>query len=86
MQEESEFVEESDMWDLVVLIDKIKPISCKWVYMTKRDSKGTVKRFTMDFRLLKDSLKVKGLIWMKPSSMVSNKNSFRIMALLLTSI
>jgi hypothetical protein len=32
----------NDVWDLVDNPNGVKPVGCKWVYKTKRDSKGNV--------------------------------------------
>ena len=33
------------VWDLVEISDGVKLVGCKWVYKTKRDSKGKDERF-----------------------------------------
>jgi hypothetical protein len=35
----------NDVWDIVEIPKGSKTVSCKWVYNTKYDSKGNVKRF-----------------------------------------
>ena len=40
MQEELKSMSSNKVWDLVEIPDGVKPVGCKWVYKTKRDSKG----------------------------------------------
>jgi hypothetical protein len=35
----------SDVWDLVYIPNGVKLVGCKWVYKTKRDSKGDVEQY-----------------------------------------
>ena len=37
-------MQKDEVWDLVELLEAHKPISCKWVFKTKRDSKHKVER------------------------------------------
>lgn len=62
------------MWPLVDLLDDIKTIEGKWIYKTKRDSKGNVKRFKGK-HVAKSSLNEKQLIlmlpfWMYPAKII----------------
>ena len=45
MNEEIKSMKENGIWDLVPLPEGIKPIGCKWIFKTKRDSKGDVERY-----------------------------------------
>ena len=45
MIDELKSMVESKVWDLVELPKGSKTIGCKWVFKTKRDSKGKVERF-----------------------------------------
>ena len=42
MNEEMKSMEDNDVWDLVPLPKGTKPINYKWIFKTKRDSKGNV--------------------------------------------
>ena len=44
MNEEIKSMKENDVWDLVPLPGGTKPIGCKWIFKTKRDSMDNVKR------------------------------------------
>ena len=45
MNEEIKSMKDNDIWDLVPLPEGVKPIGCKWIFKTKRDSKGDVERY-----------------------------------------
>ena len=45
MNEEIKALKDNDIWDLVPLPEGVKPIGCKWIFKTKRDSNGDVKRY-----------------------------------------
>ena len=45
MNEEYKSMQDNDVWDLVPLPKGAKPIGCKWIFKTKRDSKGDVERY-----------------------------------------
>ena len=42
LKNELQSMKDNDVWDLVELPKGKKPISCKWVFKIKRDSKGNV--------------------------------------------
>ena len=33
------------VWELIPLPENVRPIGCKWIFKTKRDSKGNVERY-----------------------------------------
>ena len=45
MEDELKSMSSNDVWDLVEIPKGAKRVGCKWVYKTKFDSKGNVKRF-----------------------------------------
>ncbi|CAL9021611.1 unnamed protein product, partial [Prunus brigantina] len=45
MKSELESMRKNGVWELKVLPQGCKPIGCKWVYKTKRDSKGAIDRY-----------------------------------------
>ena len=47
MKDEMKSMEDNDVWDLLELPKGNKPISCKWIFKTKQDSKGNIKRYKM---------------------------------------
>ncbi|RVW88213.1 Retrovirus-related Pol polyprotein from transposon TNT 1-94 [Vitis vinifera] len=47
MKEEMKSMKDNGVWDLVELPEGIKPIGCKWIFKTKRDSKGNIARIIM---------------------------------------
>ena len=55
----------------------MKPIGCKWIFKTKKDSKGNVERYKA--RLVKKGFTQKeGINYKETFSPVSSKDSFRI--------
>ena len=61
MNEEIKSIHENDIWALVQLHEGLNHIGCKWIFKTKRDSKG-IRRVLLQ----KDLLNVKASIIMKP--------------------
>jgi len=45
MKEEMTSMAKNQVWDLVELPKGVSIVGCKWVFKTKRDSKGNVKRY-----------------------------------------
>ena len=45
MKDELKSVKDNDVWDLAELPKGKKPINCKWMFKTKRDMQGNVKRY-----------------------------------------
>ena len=81
MQSELESMQKNKVWQLVALPEGSKPIGCKWVYKTKKDSKGNVER--LKARLVaKGYTQQEGVDYNETFSPVSTKDSFRfVMAL-----
>ena len=75
-------MKDNDVWDLVELPEGIKPIGCKWIFKTKRDSKGNIVRY--EARLVaKGFTQKEGIDYKETFSPVSSKNSFRIIMALM---
>ena len=77
MEDELKSMSSNDIWDLVDIPDGVKPVGCKWVYKTKRDSKGNVERFKAKL-VAKDFTQKEGVDYNETFSPVSKKDSFRI--------
>ena len=45
MNEAMKSMKDNDVWDLVPLLEGAKPIGCKWIFKTKKDSKGNVETY-----------------------------------------
>ena len=45
MKDEMKLMKDNGVWDLVELPKDVKPISCKWIFKTKKDSKGNIVRY-----------------------------------------
>jgi len=43
--EEYKSMQDNKVWELVPLPEGVKPIGCKWLFKTKRDSRGNVERY-----------------------------------------
>ena len=44
MKSELNSMSNNQVWDMVEQTEGIKPIGCKWVFKTKRDSNGNIER------------------------------------------
>ena len=67
----------NEVWDLVELPHGCKPIGCKWVFKTKRNSKGQIERYKA--RLVAKCFSQKeGINYKETFSPVSTKDGFRI--------
>jgi hypothetical protein len=42
MESKIEFMHDNQVWNLVDLIDGVRPIGCKWVFKKKMDKDGNV--------------------------------------------
>ena len=81
MNKEIKSMKDNDVWDLVPLAKGVKPIGCKWIFKTKRDSKGDVERYKARF-FAKGYTQKEDIYYKETFSSVSSKDSFRtIMAL-----
>lgn len=45
MNQEYKSIQDNKVWELVPLLEGVKPISCKWIFKTKGDSNGNVERY-----------------------------------------
>ena len=42
MKDEMKSMQDNNLWDLIELPEGMKPISCKWIFKTKKDSKANI--------------------------------------------
>lgn len=81
MNEEYKSMQDNKVWELVSLPVGAKPVGCKWIFKTKRDSNGNVKRYKARL-VVKGFTQKEGIDFKETFSPVSSKDSFRtIMAL-----
>ena len=83
MNDELKSMKDNDVWDLVELPEGTKPIGCKWIFKTKRDSKGNVERYKARL-VAKGFTQREGIDYKETFSPVSSKDSFRTLMALVT--
>ena len=76
MKDEMKSMQGNDIWNLVELPKGVKPIGCKWIFKTKRDSKGNVERYKAHL-VAKGFTQKEGIDYKETFSPVSSKDSFR---------
>ncbi|CAD5178886.1 unnamed protein product [Musa acuminata subsp. malaccensis] len=77
MKEELKSMVHNDVWDLVELPNDCKRVGCKWVFKTKRDSTGNIKRYKARL-VAKDFSQKESIDYNETFSPVSKKDSLRI--------
>ncbi|RVW73385.1 Retrovirus-related Pol polyprotein from transposon TNT 1-94 [Vitis vinifera] len=77
MNEEYKSMQDNKVWELVPLPVGTKPIGCKWIFKTKRDSNGNVERYKARL-VAKGFTQKEGIDFKETFSPVSTKDSFRI--------
>ncbi|GKC78145.1 retrovirus-related pol polyprotein from transposon TNT 1-94 [Tanacetum coccineum] len=78
MKEELKSMAQNKVWDLVNFPEGSKRVGCKWVFKTKRDSKGNVERYKVRLVAKGYTQDKKGVDYNKTFSPVSKKDSLRI--------
>ena len=70
-------ISDNDVWELVDLPKRYKPIRCKWVSKTKRENKGNVERYKTQL-VAEGYTQREGIDFTETFSPVSTKDSFRL--------
>jgi len=83
MKDKLKSMKNNYVWDLVELPKGKKPINCKWIFKTKRDSQGNVKRYKAHL-VTKGFTQTEGIDYKETFSSVFMKDSFRIVMTLVT--
>jgi Reverse transcriptase (RNA-dependent DNA polymerase) len=83
MDEEIKSMYDNKVWDIIHLPKSVKPIGCKWIFKSKKDSEGNVKRYKARL-VAKRFTQKQGINFTKTFSLVSTKDSFRIIMALVT--
>lgn len=77
MEDELKSMKHNEVWKLVELPENFKPIGCKWVFKTKKDSKGRIDRYKARLAA-KGFTQQEGIDYNETFSSVSLKDAFRI--------
>ena len=77
MKEELKSMDDNNVWEMTELPKDSKRVDCKWVFKTKRDSKGNVERYKVRL-VAKGYTQKDGIYYKETFSPVSRKDSLRI--------
>ena len=75
MKDEMKSMKDNEVWNLVKLLEGVKPIGCKWIFKTKKDSKGNIERYNAHL-VAKGFTQKEGIDYKETFSLVSLKDSF----------
>ncbi|XP_016681164.1 uncharacterized mitochondrial protein AtMg00820-like [Gossypium hirsutum] len=78
-------MQDNKVWELVPLPKGTKPIGCKWIFKTKMDANGNVKRYK-ERLATKGYTQEEGIDFTETFFPVSSKDSFRIIMALVANL
>ncbi|RDY12570.1 hypothetical protein CR513_02608, partial [Mucuna pruriens] len=67
-------VQDNDVCDLIELLESVEPICCKWIFKTKKDFKGNIKRYKPCL-VAKCFIKQEDIDYKETFSLISSKGS-----------
>ena len=82
MLAELKSMDDNGVWNLIEKPEGSKPIGCKWVFKTKRDSQGKIERYKARL-VAKGFTQKEGIDYTETFSPVSTKDALRIMMALI---
>ncbi|RVW24610.1 Retrovirus-related Pol polyprotein from transposon TNT 1-94 [Vitis vinifera] len=77
MKDKMKSMKDNGVWDIVELPEGVKPIGCKWIFKTKRDSKGNIVKYKARL-VTKGFTQKEDIDYKETFSPVSSKDSFII--------
>ncbi|RDX77343.1 hypothetical protein CR513_42561, partial [Mucuna pruriens] len=72
MKDEMKSMQDNGFWDLVELLEGVKPIGCKWIFKNQKRILRSISK-----GLLRDFTQKEGIDYKETISLVSSKDSFR---------
>ncbi|RDX86508.1 hypothetical protein CR513_32154, partial [Mucuna pruriens] len=76
MKDEMKSMQDNDILDFFELPDGVKPIGCKWIFKTKKNSKDNIERYKARI-VAKGFPQKEGIDYKQTFSLISSKDSFR---------
>lgn len=80
-KDEMKLMEDNDIQDLIELPKEAKPIGCEWIFKTKQDSKGNIRRYKVCL-VAEGFTQKEDIDYKETFSPISLKESFRIITAL----
>ncbi|RDX74966.1 hypothetical protein CR513_45205, partial [Mucuna pruriens] len=75
MKDELKSMQDNDVWGIVKLLECVKSIGCKWIFKTKKDSKGNIERYKTRL-VAKSFIEKEGIDYKETFSLMDIKTAF----------